>query len=174
MATVQMRMNDKAARQFGSALVFLSKNGKDIVLEATPEAVILRTLNDAKNAFAAVHFNRGRLLEKERSEMRAVTSFVLVHQIFLMTIDSPLLHKSQNSWPRLGWRGVSQRVAGRVSSLPHPRPHVRASAVRYSSLSLRQGGRVSSDLLCRAESHTLSCLSVQVSARRDPHSQHAV
>lgn len=39
--------------------MFLSKNGKDITLEATVDGVVLRTLNDAKNAFAAVHFHRG-------------------------------------------------------------------------------------------------------------------
>ena len=56
----QMHMSEKAARQFGCSLAFLSKNGKDVTLEATADGVVLRTLNDAKNAFAAVHFQRGK------------------------------------------------------------------------------------------------------------------
>lgn len=59
MATVQMQISERGVRQFGAALVFLSKNGKDVTLEATADGVVLRTLNDAKNAFAAVHFRRG-------------------------------------------------------------------------------------------------------------------
>jgi hypothetical protein len=56
---MQMHMNEKAARQFGQSIVFLSKNGRDVTMEGTDEGVVMRSLNDAKNAFAAVHFQRG-------------------------------------------------------------------------------------------------------------------
>jgi hypothetical protein len=100
----QMQMNEKSARQFGASLAFLSKNGRDVTMEATADGVVLRSLNDAKNAFAAVHFQRGAIncVGNSVSVSDVHNGLLSTHpQTFLTTFALPTrLPRKANSLPK--------------------------------------------------------------------------
>jgi Rad9 len=56
---LEVRIPAENLKAFAQAITFLCKVGKELVIEGTPDKLVLRTLNDTKSAYAGISFSQG-------------------------------------------------------------------------------------------------------------------
>eukprot|EP00953_Heterococcus_sp_UTEX-ZZ885_P037693 19348-Heterococcus_DN1.PRE.1 len=56
---LELRIPAENLKSFAHAITFLCKVGKELVIEGTPDKLVLRTINDTKSAYAMITFSQG-------------------------------------------------------------------------------------------------------------------
>ena len=80
LVPMNILLDQQAIRPFSHAIACLTKIGKDVVIEATPSSLKLRTLNDSQSAYISVTFHQEFFMEcnnydlSSRSRKRQRTS----------------------------------------------------------------------------------------------------